>query len=584
MAVEPIAAQHAERQVALARRTAGELARMWRLVNPARIKDSWVALLPQALAVLGTSQATAAASAGLYVDDVLEAQGMVAEAAGRVEPAAFAGIASDGRPLASLLLEPPIEALKQIGRGVTPVQALKSGAFLLDMITRTQVADAGRTAVGTAIAARPEVGGYVRMVVGKTCSRCLILAGRRYRWNAGFARHPRCDCRHVPVAESVPDDVRVNPRAYFDSLNRAEQDHTFGKAGAEAIRSGADMAQVVNARRGMQTAEMFGRKVQITTEGTTTRGFAGNRLGARETVNKLKGDRYRRAQNVRLMPEQIFKDAKDREDAIRLLQRHGYITRRPAARPFTAPRPAAPLPQVRIRPPRPATLGDKVAAGVTDRRPLGGGMSAQTELVTLRDGSKAVYKKASDNMGSGEPAAIQQDAEELGALVARTIGLRAPEVFRASLSEVYMTHMPGTVAAEMDEAVLRALQASDEGARLGLADLLMGNADRNDGNLLVDGGRISAIDHGSSFLWHDKFNAPGSPPPFSADWFHPFAAEGSDVWKAKNPLSAGDVQTLRDRLAAIRPEFARLGHTDWYDGMLGRLNALAAHATGRGLL
>lgn len=192
MAVEPIAAAHAERQVTLARRTSSELARLWALIDPVRIMPSWKALLPQALAALGTSQATAAASAGLYVDDALEAQGLVAEAAGRVSPLAFAGIASDGRPLASLLLEPSITALTQIKAGASPARALSSGRFLLDMIARTQVADAGRTAVGTAIAARPQVGGYVRMIVGKTCSRCLILAGRWYPFSAGFSRHPRC--------------------------------------------------------------------------------------------------------------------------------------------------------------------------------------------------------------------------------------------------------------------------------------------------------------------------------------------------------------------------------------------------------
>lgn len=296
MAVEPIAAGHAERQVTLARRTASELTRLWALIKPSRIVDSWTDLLPQALAVLGTSQATAAASAGLYVDDVLEASGAASEVAGRVSPLAFSGIASDGRPLASLLLEPSITALSQIKAGASPARALTSGRFLLDMIARTQVADAGRTAVGTAIAVRPQVDGYVRMIVGKTCSRCLILAGRRYKWNEGFRRHPRCDCRHVPVAEDVPDDVATNPRAYFDSLDRGGQDELLGQAGAEAVRNGADLAQVVNARRGMQTAD--------------------GRLYTTEAAGR----------RPRLMPEQIFRDARDRDDAIRLLRLHGYIT------------------------------------------------------------------------------------------------------------------------------------------------------------------------------------------------------------------------------------------------------------------
>lgn len=172
-----------------------ELGRLWRQIDHGNIAASWGSQLPQALAVLGTSQATAAASAGLYVDDALEAQGIASSAAGRIRPGAFAGIASDGRALASLLLEPAITALSQIKQGASPARALNSGRFVLDLIGRTQVADAGRVAVGTAIAARPHAHGYVRMVVGKTCSRCLILAGRRYGWSAGFQRHPRLPLR-----------------------------------------------------------------------------------------------------------------------------------------------------------------------------------------------------------------------------------------------------------------------------------------------------------------------------------------------------------------------------------------------------
>lgn len=323
MAAEQVAAAHAAQQVSLARRTATRLAGLWARVDRAAITASWRTLLPLALTELAMAQAAAAAAAGLYVDDVLD--DTAARAEGRIMPGALAGIASDGRPLADLLYQPAITALTQIGAGQSPARAAAAGAFTLDLITRTQVADAGRVADGMAIVVRPEVSGYVRMIVGKTCARCLILAGRVYRWNDGFRRHPRCDCRHVPVSGVVPSDVRVSPRGYFDSLSAAEQDELLGKGGAQAVRDGASLNQVVNARRGMQTASVFGRDVLVTTEGVTTRGLAGVRLGARATGTRQDGSRYRRAVGVRLMPEQIYRDAKDREDAVRLLRLHGYI-------------------------------------------------------------------------------------------------------------------------------------------------------------------------------------------------------------------------------------------------------------------
>lgn len=289
MAVEQIAARHARQRVALAKRTARRLAALWRRIDPGRIALSWQALLPLALIELSTAQASAARTADSYLDAT------TGETGSAVVPTALAGIASDGRPLASLLYLPVVHTLEYIGAGTSPRRALAGGLFELDMMARTQVADAGRVADEVALTARRQTTGFVRMVVGNTCSRCIVLAGRWYRWNAGFNRHPKCDCIGIPAAENDPDDLRTNPRKIFESMPAAEQDRVFGRAGAEAIREGADMNQVVNARRGITTAD--GRL--YTTEG------AGRR--------------------PRLMPEQIFREAKDRDDAIRLLRLHGYL-------------------------------------------------------------------------------------------------------------------------------------------------------------------------------------------------------------------------------------------------------------------
>lgn len=322
MQVAEIAARHAAVQAGIARRAAADLARLWAEIDRNHIAPSWWARLPRAFAALSASQTAAAALADGYADRALGTR----SASARVIPAGFAGIASDGRPLMTLLQQPVFTTLTQIAGGASPAQALTSGRYLLDMIARTQVADAGRVAVGAAITSRPHATGYVRQIVGNTCARCLILAGRHYRWNAGFKRHPRCDCIHIPTAENVPGDITTNPRAAFGAMSSAEQDRVFGKAGAQAIRDGADMSQVVNARRGMQVASVFGRDVLVTTEGTTTRGIAGNRLGARFTTQKRAQDRYRRATNVRLMPEEIYREAgADRAEALRLLRLHGYV-------------------------------------------------------------------------------------------------------------------------------------------------------------------------------------------------------------------------------------------------------------------
>jgi hypothetical protein len=180
------------------------------------------------------------------------------------------------------------------------------GEAALSAITQTQVADAGRAADLVATATRRPFG-FVRMVSAPCCPRCAILAGRWYRYNAGFNRHPHCDCIGIPAAEDRAEDLRTDPQALFTG----GQIRGLSKADTEAVRLGADLGQVVNAHRGMTVAGVGGRTVKTTTEGTTRRGAAGQRLGAGQ---------------IRLMPEQILKDAASRDEAIRLLRRHGYIT------------------------------------------------------------------------------------------------------------------------------------------------------------------------------------------------------------------------------------------------------------------
>jgi hypothetical protein len=232
----------------------------------------------------------------LYVDDALKAQGLLLAAEGRVSVAPLAGVASDGRDLATLLYQPAIRSLTALKQGATVERARAAGLLSLDVITRTQVADAGRAAEQVAIAARPQLQGFVRMLSRPSCSRCIILAGRWYRWNAGFRRHPRCDCRAIPAQERGAGDLTTNPRKAFEALSPAEQDRVFGSGGAAAIREGADISRVVNADRGTYVA-----------------------AGKRMTYEAAR-------RRPRLMPSQIFKEANgNRSEAIRLLKLHGYL-------------------------------------------------------------------------------------------------------------------------------------------------------------------------------------------------------------------------------------------------------------------
>lgn len=279
------ASEHFARQRNLARRTmlAARRARFGPL-------DSLTTLIVGA-------QVLAARDAVDSVPLMMAEQGIDSDPLGSAIATAFAGAANDGRDLRSLL-------------DFSRSEAVTAQAF--DRIILGQVRDTARQASSVSMFVEPKVTGYVRMLSAPSCSRCVILAGRYYRKSAGFQRHPRCDCTHIPATENTADDLRTDPVAYFNSLDEASQDRAFTKAGAKAIGDGADMGRVVNARRGMTTSQsgrltrkrVNGQDVYTTTEATTKRG-----------INR----------KVRLMPESIYEVATDRDDALRLLKVHGYI-------------------------------------------------------------------------------------------------------------------------------------------------------------------------------------------------------------------------------------------------------------------
>lgn len=335
MAALDVAAEHLRERKTIAARAAAAVASLWRRVDRTAIAPSWLALLPGAVVALEQAQAAAANSADAYLSAIAKAYGVADDAAASVRVAAFVGVASDGRELGPLMWRPAVAALGTIGRGGTEAQALASGRFVADMITRTQVADAGRAADTTAMAARAQMTGYVRVLAPPSCSRCVILAGKRYRWNAGFNRHPRCDCTHLPVpSASAAEPLVTQPRAYFDSLTAAEQDKIFTVAGAEAIRLGAGPAQVVNARRGAAGLTPAGARItaaeaQAVRDGRATGRLtpvtvAGQQLFVTTTGAVRQGPASSRT--PRLMPESILQiTGGDRAEAVRLLRRFGYL-------------------------------------------------------------------------------------------------------------------------------------------------------------------------------------------------------------------------------------------------------------------
>lgn len=275
--------------------TAATLRKLWGRMG-ADFDPSWAELRGPATQVVTAGQAAAAAgAAGVVAATLIETGQDGGDPAGTVNPAVFAGTASDGWDLGTLLDRAPIIAKAQIAGGADVVGSLAVAGRWLTMTALTQVADAGRETIAADIGNHPKVTGYVRMLNPPSCSRCVVLAGKWYRWNTGFARHNRCDCVHIPSTENRAGDFRTDPYAYFRSLTEAGQEQVFGRSEARAIRDGGDIFRVVNVQQ---------------------RGLA--------AVTSRQARRY--GAPTRLTVDDIYRTAGTRANALTMLQQHGYIT------------------------------------------------------------------------------------------------------------------------------------------------------------------------------------------------------------------------------------------------------------------
>lgn len=164
-----------------------------------------------------------------------------------------------------------------------------SSSTAFSQLVQTLVRDAGRTARAVDMGMRPALTGYVRALRAPSCGRCVVLAGRVYRYSQGFQRHPRCDCQMTPTTLDVGPELVTDPQAAFES----GQIRGLSKADTEALGKGADLSQVVNVRR----------RAAGLTVGSSVMVRAG-----------------------RLTPQACLMFADDRAGATALLRRFGYIT------------------------------------------------------------------------------------------------------------------------------------------------------------------------------------------------------------------------------------------------------------------
>lgn len=242
------------RQQEIAIATVALLRRQW-----VRIGDDfdagYAAVRSQMIRTLQLGRAATVHAAMPYMSAVLAETGQRGTPAGAIIPAAFLESEPNGMRVGTTFDAIPAVAKRAVEQGLSTAEALARTGRWTNGVGLTMLADTRRDVYQADMVARPRVTGWVRMLNPPSCSRCTILAGKRFLWNQGFQRHPRCDCIHIPASEQVANDITTDPYAYFRSLSREQQDRVFGAVEAQAIRDGGDIYRVVNfGRSGLGTA------------------------------------------------------------------------------------------------------------------------------------------------------------------------------------------------------------------------------------------------------------------------------------------------------------------------------------------
>lgn len=294
----------------------------WNQLDAADSVTVWTEQVrPSVVEHLEYAQESAASLAPLYIAATLAAARAVSSPVAAVVAAAFAGFAANGLPLALLLDFAFRLYQRSLAAGMPPSEARAIGLARLLTYVSTETADAGRLAHAAAALAEPEIAGYERTVILPACGRCILLAGRLYRYSTGFLRHRRCDCQMKPVTweQWRENNTGNHPRALFEGMTPAQQNKAFGVGDAEAIRAGADISRVVNARR--KGAVFVAGGHEYTHEATTVRGV-GRQLGE---LGKQPGRRYSSARTPRPTAAQLVNTVRDRDELITQLRRFGYL-------------------------------------------------------------------------------------------------------------------------------------------------------------------------------------------------------------------------------------------------------------------
>ena len=280
----------------------------WNQVDFNNVVDSWQQQLPRVTRVAEDVQEFSVIDAAAFMTVASAVQGRDID--DQINVDSYVGsMPYTGADLDAAFAGPAYRTLEAVRQNKPPNVAMYAGVAELARLTHAVTFDTAEEA-SLAVALSQHLT-YQRIPQVGCCVRCSMLTGQ-YFTSKVFKRHPHCRCVHVPVLDPADAPKRSNdPYELFNALSEEEQNKIWTKAGAQAIRDGADIYQVGNS---LTRPLPHRRSRRFTSEGAGKHGWYRNHAPAgkagkrRLTVHEI----YRRADG-------------DTHTAKRLMREYGYL-------------------------------------------------------------------------------------------------------------------------------------------------------------------------------------------------------------------------------------------------------------------
>ena len=280
----------------------------WNQVDFNNVVDSWQQQLPRVTRVAEDVQEFSVIDAAAFMTVASAVQGRDID--DQINVDSYVGaMPYTGADLDAAFAGPAYRTLEAVRQNKPPNVAMYAGVAELARLTHAVTFDTAEEASLTVALSQHLT--YQRIPQVGCCVRCSMLTGQ-YFTSKVFKRHPHCRCVHIPVLDPADAPKRSNdPYELFNALSEEEQNKIWTKAGAQAIRDGADIYQVGNS---LTRPLPHRRSRRFTSEGAGKHGWYRNNAPAgkagkrRLTVHEI----YRRADG-------------DTHTAKRLMREYGYL-------------------------------------------------------------------------------------------------------------------------------------------------------------------------------------------------------------------------------------------------------------------